>query len=225
MRILVVEDDPAMADLLRRALSREAYAVDVAGAGEDGLWAASENAYDAVLLDVMLPPPDGITIVRQLRESGNGVPVLMLSARDEVGDRVAGLEAGADDYLPKPFAIQELFARVRSLTRRDPGEVEDRLRAGDLVMDEDRHQVWRGDASIELTPREFELLRELMAHVGEVVGRAELVRRAWDAAYTDRSNTLDVYIGYLRNKIDRPFDVHTLETVRGSGFRLLGHHG
>lgn len=225
MRILVVEDDPAMADLLRRALSREAYAVDVADTGEDGLWAASENAYDAVLLDVMLPPPDGITLVRQLRESGNGVPVLMLSAREDVRDRVAGLEAGADDYLPKPFAIKELFARVRSLTRRDPGEGADRLRAGDLVLDEDRHQVWRGEARIELTPREFALLRELMLHVGEVVGRAQLVQRAWDAAYSDRSNTLDVYIGYLRNKIDRPFDVHTLETVRGSGFRLLVHHG
>jgi two-component system, OmpR family, response regulator len=225
MRILVVEDDPAMADLLRRALSREAYAVDVADTGEDGLWAASENAYDAVLLDVMIPPPDGITLVRQLRESGNGVPVLMLSARDEVGDRVAGLKAGADDYLPKPFAIQELFARVRSLTRREAGDPHKRLRAGDLVMDEDRHEVWRGDASIELTPREFELLRALMLHVGEVVGRAQLVQRAWDAAYSDRSNTLDVYIGYLRNKIDRPFDLHTLETVRGSGFRLLAHHG
>lgn len=225
MRILVVEDDPAMADLLRRALIRDAYAVDVADTGEDGLWAASENAYDAVVLDVMLPPPNGITLVRRLRESGNGVPVLMLSARDTVRDRVAGLEAGADDYLPKPFAIQELSARIRSLTRRDPGDKTDLLRAGDLVLDQERHHVRRGETSIELTPREFALLRELMLHAGEVVGRAQLVRQAWDAAYTDRSNTLDVYIGYLRNKIDQPFDVHTLETVRGSGFRLRAHPG
>lgn len=220
MRILVVEDDLAMADLLRRALTREGYAVDTAGTGEDGLWSASENAYDAVVLDVMIPPPDGIALVRELRQRGRGVPVLMLSARDEVADRVAGLSAGADDYLPKPFALAELFARVRALTRREPVR-EARMQVGDLVMDEETHQVWRGDAAIDLTPHEFGLLRELMRHAGNVVSRSELVREAWDTAYTDRSNTLDVYVRYLRNKIDRPFDTHTLETVRGAGFRLL----
>jgi two-component system OmpR family response regulator len=225
MRILVVEDDPAMADLLRRALVHEGYAVDVAETGEDGLWSASENSYDAVLLDVMIPAPDGITLVQRLRERGHGVPVLMLSARGEVHDRVAGLTAGADDYLPKPFALAELFARVRALTRRDQPEAGVRLEVGDLVLDEASHQVWRGQTSIALTPREFGLLRELMRHAGQVVTRAHLLQHAWDSAYTDRSNTLDVYIRYLRNKIDRPFATHTVETVRGSGFRLLtaGH--
>ena len=224
MRILVVEDDLAMADLLRRALAREGYAVDVAETGEDGLWSATENTYDAVVLDVMIPPPDGIALVRELRDRGRGVPVLMLSARDEVADRVAGLTAGADDYLPKPFALAELFARVRALTRREAVH-EERIRVGDLVMDEETHQVWRGEATIDLTPREFGLLRELMRHSGEVVSRSQLIREAWDSAYTERSNTLDVYVRYLRNKIDRPFDTHTLETVRGAGFRLLDSGG
>ena len=219
MRVLVVEDDPAMADLLRRALLREGYAVDLAATGEDGLWSASENAYDAVVLDVMIPPPDGITLVQELRRRGNGVPVLMVSARDQVGDRVAGLTAGADDYLPKPFALAELFARVRALTRREPAS-ESRLQVGDLVLDEASHQVWRGDTRIDLTPREFQLLHELMRHPGEVVTRAQLLRDAWDAAYADRSNNLDVYVRYLRNKIDRPFGTETLQTVRGAGFRL-----
>jgi two-component system, OmpR family, response regulator len=224
MRILVVEDDLAMADLLRRALTREGYAVDAVESGEDGLWSASENTYDAVVLDVMIPPPDGIALVRELRRRDRGVPVLMLSARDEVADRVAGLAAGADDYLPKPFALAELFARVRALTRReDSGQA--RMQVGDLVMDEKTHQVWRGEAVIDLTPREFGLLRELMRNAGQVVGRSQLLREAWDTAYTDRSNTLDVYVRYLRNKIDRPFDRHTLETVRGSGFRLLASGG
>jgi len=224
MRILVVEDDLAMADLLRRALTREGYAVDAMESGEDGLWSASENTYDVVVLDVMIPPPDGIALVRELRRRGKGVPVLMLSARDEVADRVAGLAAGADDYLPKPFALAELFARVRALTRREEtGET--RLQVGDLVLDEKSHQVWRGETTIDLTPREFGLLRELMRNAGQVVGRSQLLREAWDTAYTDRSNTLDVYVRYLRNKIDRPFDTHTLETVRGSGFRLLASGG
>ena len=210
-----------MADLLRRALEHESYAVDVVDNGEDGLWSASENPYDAVLLDVMIPPPDGIALVRQLRERGRSVPVLMLSARDEVHDRVAGLTAGADDYLPKPFALAELFARVRALTRREgmPGGTQ--LQVGDLVLDAASHQVWRGEISIDLTPREFGLLRELMRNAGHIVSRRHLLEEAWDSAYTDRSNTLDVYIRYLRNKIDRPFATTTLETVRGSGFRLL----
>lgn len=210
-----------MADLLRRALTREGYAVDVVQTGEDGLWSASENSYDAVVLDVMIPPPDGIALVRQLRERERGVPVLMLSARDEVRDRVAGLGAGADDYLPKPFALAELFARVRALTRREHNEDVARFQVGDLVLDDAHHQVWRGETSIDLTPREFGLLRELMRHAGQVVTRAHLLQHAWDAAYTDRSNTLDVYVRYLRNKIDRPFAMHTVETVRGSGFRIL----
>jgi two-component system OmpR family response regulator len=220
MRILVVEDDPAMADLLRRALSREGYAVDVATTGEDGLWAATENPVDAVVLDVMLPPPDGITLVQRLREAGNGVPVLMVSARGQALDRVAGLEAGADDYLAKPFALAELFARLRALTRRVTDDESERLQVGDLVMDQARHEVARGERRIDLTPREFALLRELMVNAGHVVPRDQLVRRGWDEAYTDRSNTLDVYIGYLRAKIDRPFGTRTLETVRGQGFRL-----
>jgi two-component system OmpR family response regulator len=143
----------------------------------------------------------------------------MLSARDQVRDRVAGLRAGADDYLPKPFALAELFARVRALTRREPVS-ESRLQIGDLVLDEASHQVWRGDTRVDLTPREFELLHELMRHPGEVVTRPQLLRAAWDAAYTDRSNNLDVYVRYLRNKIDRPFGTQILQTVRGAGFRL-----
>ncbi len=219
MRVLVVEDDPAMADLLRRALLREGYAVDLAATGEDGLWSASENDYDAIVLDVMIPSPDGIALVQELRRRGHGVPVLMLSARDQVRDRVAGLRAGADDYLPKPFALAELFARVRALTRREPVS-ESRLQIGDLVLDEASHRVWRGDTRVDLTPREFELLHELMRHPGEVVTRPQLLRAAWDAAYTDRSNNLDVYVRYLRNKIDRPFGTQILQTVRGAGFRL-----
>jgi two-component system, OmpR family, response regulator len=219
MRVLVVEDDPAMADLLRRALLREGYAVDLAATGEDGLWGASENDYDAIVLDVMIPAPDGITLVQELRGRGSEVPVLMLSARDQVRDRVAGLGAGADDYLPKPFALAELFARLRALTRREPVS-ESRLQIGDLVLDEASHQVWRGDTRVELTPREFQLLHELMRHPGEVVTRPQLLRAAWDAAYTDRSNNLDVYVRYLRNKIDRPFGTQILQTVRGAGFRL-----
>jgi two-component system, OmpR family, response regulator len=201
MRILVVEDDLAMADLLRRALAREGYAVDAVETGEDGLWSASENAYDAVVLDVMIPPPDGIALVRELRRRDRELPVLMLSARDDVADRVAGLSAGADDYLPKPFALAELFARVRALTRRESVRVA-RITVGDLVMDEETHQVWRGEAAIDLTPREFGLLRELMRHPGQVVSRSHLIREGWD-------------------RIDRPFGTHTLETVRGAGFRLL----
>jgi two-component system, OmpR family, response regulator len=219
MRVLVVEDDPAMADLLRRALLREGYAVDLAATGEDGLWSASENDYDAIVLDVMIPAPDGITLVQELRGRGSEVPVLMLSARDQVRDRVAGLGAGADDYLPKPFALAELFARLRALTRREPVS-ESRLQVGDLVLDEASHQVWRGDTRVELTPREFQLLHELMRHPGEVVTRPQLLRAAWDEAYTDRSNNLDVYVRYLRNKIDRPFGTQILQTVRGAGFRL-----
>ncbi|MDQ4054144.1 MAG: response regulator transcription factor, partial [Actinomycetota bacterium] len=185
----------------------------------DGLWMASENDYDAIVLDVMIPAPDGITLVQELRRRGSGVPVLMLSARDQVRDRVAGLRAGADDYLPKPFALAELFARVRALTRREP-VAESRLQIGDLVLDEASHEVWRGDTRVDLTPREFKLLHELMRHPGEVVTRPQLLRAAWDAAYTDRSNNLDVYVRYLRNKIDRPFGTQILQTVRGAGFRL-----
>jgi two-component system OmpR family response regulator len=220
MRVLVVEDDTAMADLLRRALEREGYAVDVAATGEDGLWSASENAYDAVVLDVMIPAPDGVAVVTALRERGRGVPVLMLSARDQVPDRVTGMAAGADDYLPKPFALSELFARLRALTRRERLE-HSRLQIGDLVLDEATHEVWRGQKRIDLTPREFSLLRELMRQAGDVVSREHLTRRAWDEAYVERSNNLDVYIGYLRKKIDHPFQRQTLETVRGVGFRLI----
>jgi two-component system, OmpR family, response regulator len=220
MRLLVVEDDPSMVDLLRRALEREAYAVDVVGTGDEALWAVAEHPYDAVVLDVMIPAPDGFTVVRRLRASGQQVPVLMLTARDAVGDRVTGLDAGADDYLTKPFAITELFARVRALVRRGPAARPPHLVVGDLALDPSTHRATRSGRKLELTPKAFALLEYFMHRPGQVVSRAELLEHVWDFAFDGSSNVVDAYVSRVRDAVDKPFDDPLIETVRGVGYRL-----
>ena len=220
MRLLVVEDDPAMASVLQRALLREGYAVDLADSGSEALWHARANPYDGIVLDAMIPAPDGFEVCRRLRSEGCWAPVLMLTARDAVTDRVRGLDAGADDYLTKPFALAELQARLRAITRREPRERPVVLRVGDLTLDPVNHEVTRGSAAVELTPKEFALLQELMRHPGEVLSRTYLIEHVWDFAYEGASNVVDVYVRYLRDKVDRPFDRADIETVRGVGYRL-----
>jgi len=216
----VVEDEPKMATLLKRGLEREGNAVDIAADGDEALWAAREVAYDAIVLDAMIPGPDGFAVCRELRTDRNWTPVLMLTARDSVNDRVAGLDAGADDYLTKPFAFGELFARLRAITRREPSPRPTTLEVGDLRLDPARHEVFRGDVAIHLSPKEFALLEYLMRHPGEVLNRSEILDHVWDFAYDGTSNVVDVYMRYLRAKVDRPFGRSTIETVRGVGYRL-----
>ena len=220
MRLLVVEDDPSMVGLLRRALEREAYAVDVAATGDEALWALAEHDYDAVVLDVMIPGPDGFEVVRRTRARGQPVPILMLTARDAIGDRVTGLDAGADDYLTKPFAVAELFARVRALVRRGPAAQTPRLQVGDLVLDPSTHEATRAGEPLELTPKAFALLEYLMRRPGEVVTRADLLEHVWDFAYDGGSNVVDAYIRRVREVVDRPAEASCIETVRGVGYRL-----
>jgi two-component system OmpR family response regulator len=220
MRLLVVEDSPKMASLLRRGLTEEGYAVDVVGNGVDGVWLATEESFDAIVLDVVLPDIDGFEVCRRLRRANRWAPLLMLTARDDVSDRVRGLDAGADDYLTKPFAFEELFARVRSLVRRGPHERSPVLENGDLALDPAEHSVVRGSEPIHLTPKEFALLQYLMQHPGEALTRGRLLEHVWDFAFDGDPNIVDVYVGYLREKIDRPFGRASLETVRGVGYRL-----
>jgi len=220
MRVLVVEDEPRMASLIRRGLVGEGLAADVAGSGEDGLWLAESHDYDAIVLDVMLPGIDGFETCRRLRAAGVWAPVLMLTARDAVEDRVAGLDAGADDYLVKPFAFAELLARLRALARRGAEERPNVLQVGDLTLDPAARLVRRGDDEIRLSAKEFSLLETFMRRPGEVLSRLHLLEHAWDFAYENRSNVVDVYIRHLRRKIDEPFGRNSLETVRGAGYRL-----
>jgi two-component system, OmpR family, response regulator len=220
VRVLVVEDEVKMMGLLRRALEEEGYAVDGASNGSDGVWLGTENEYDAVLLDLMLPDLDGFDVCRKLREAGRWSPVLMLTARDAVTDRVAGLDAGADDYLTKPFSVAELLARLRALIRRGAVERPAILRAGDLTLDPTTRSVKRAGREIELTAKEFALLEYLMRHRGEVLSRTRLIEHVWDFAYEGDSNVVDVYVRYLRNKIDRPYRRDSIETVRGVGYRF-----
>jgi DNA-binding response OmpR family regulator len=222
MRLLVVEDSPKMAGLLRRGLTEEGYAVDAVSNGTDAVWLATEQSFDAIVLDVVLPDIDGFEVCRRLRRADRWAPLLMLTARDDVSDRVRGLDAGADDYLTKPFAFEELFARVRSLVRRGPQERSPILEVDGLVLDPAGHTVRRGAAPINLTPKEFALLQYLMRHPGEALTRARLLEHVWDFAFDGDPNIVDVYIGYLRGKIDRPFGRSSLETVRGIGYRLRG---
>ena len=220
MRVLVVEDDPRVASLLRRALKREGYAIDVAATGEDALWFAAEFDFDVAVLDVGIPAPNGLEVCRRLRDQGNWLPILLLTARDRVEDKVAGLDAGADDYLPKPFSIAELIARLRALTRRRfPGRPTV-LRVGDLSLDPAAHEVKRGDSEISLSPKEFSLLELLMRNAGAVVSRNSITEQLWDFAHEGGSNIIDVYVRRLRKKLDRPFGTCTIETVHGIGYRV-----
>jgi two-component system OmpR family response regulator len=220
VRVLVVEDEVKMAGLLRRGLQEEGYAVDIAPTGSKAVWAATEIPYDAIVLDVMLPDLDGFSVSRRLREAGRWAPILMLTARDAVPDRIEGLDAGADDYLTKPFAFTELLARLRALLRRGAGERPAALVAGDLILDPAAKRVTRGDTQIELTAKEFALLEYFLRHPGEVLTRSRIIEHVWDFAYDGDSNVVDVYIRYLRQKIDRPFGRRSIETVRGTGYRL-----
>ncbi|HZN88013.1 MAG TPA: response regulator transcription factor [Myxococcota bacterium] len=220
MRLLVVEDDVKMASLLRRGLGEDGAAVDVARSGEDAVWMAAAAPYDAVILDVMLPGIDGFETCRRLRDNGVWAPVLLLTARDAVEDRVAGLDGGADDYLVKPFSFAELSARLRALVRRGRPERPAVLEAGSLRLDPASRRAWRGAAEIELSAKEFGLLEAFMRRPGEVLSRLDLLEHAWDFGYENRSNVIDVYVRYLREKVDRPFGVESIETVRGAGYRL-----
>jgi two-component system OmpR family response regulator len=220
VRVLIVEDDPKMAGLLRRGLVEEGHAADVAGSGDDALWMAEAVEYDALVLDVMLPGMDGFAVCRQLRREGVWSSVLMLTARDAVEDRVAGLDAGADDYLPKPFSFSELLARLRALTRRGAAKRPTVVEDGDLRLDPAARRVWRGETEIDLSAKEFALLEAFVQRPDQVLSRGRLLEHAWDFAYEARSNVVDVYVRYLREKIDRPFGRSTLETVRGMGYRL-----
>jgi two-component system, OmpR family, response regulator len=220
MRALVVEDEVKMAALIRRGLVEEGYAADVARTGEEALWMARATPYDAIVLDVMLPGRNGLEVCRSLRESGVWSPILMLTARDGVEDKVSGLDSGADDYLSKPFSFAELLARLRALTRRGPSERPAVLEVGTLRLDPAMRQAWRGDAEIDLSAKEFALLETFMRNAGDVLTRLDLLEHAWDYGYENRSNVVDVYVRYLRAKIDRPFGVDSIETVRGVGYRL-----
>ena len=220
MRVLVVEDDTKLGPLLCRGLSERGSPADLAATGEDALWMAQAHRYDAIVLDLMLPGLDGFQTCAQLREFGVWTPVLMLTARDAVEDRIHGLDAGADDYLTKPFSIAELRARLRAIARRGPSERPSVLTVGDLRLDPATREVSRGDTEISLAAKEFALLELFMRRPGEVLSRFELLEGAWDMAYDNRSNVVTVHIRRLREKIDRPFGRQTLETVRGAGYRL-----
>ncbi len=225
MRLLIVEDDVKMAALVRRGLIEEGAAVDVARSGEDALWMAASTAYDAVVLDVMLPGIDGFETCRRLRGDGVWTPVLLLMARDAVEDSVAGLDGGADDYLTKPFSFAELSARLRALARRGQKERPAVLEVGGLRLDPATRQAWRDEQAIDLSAKEFALLEGFMRRPGEVLSRLDLLEHAWDFGYENRSNVIDVYVRYLREKVDRPFGVNSIETVRGAGYRLRADGG
>ena len=225
MRVLVVEDEAKLAALLRRGLVEEGYAADIASSGEDALWMADSTPFDAVVLDVVLPGIDGFEVCRTLRQRGVWAPIVMLTARGAVGDRVTGLDAGADDYLAKPFSFAELLARLRALTRRGAGERPAIVEVGSLRLDPATHRVWRGEVEVVLSQKEFALLEVLMRRPGRVLSRLDLLEHAWDFAYENRSNVIDVYIRYLREKVDRPFNLSSIETVRGAGYRLRSDGG
>jgi two-component system OmpR family response regulator len=220
VRVLVVEDSAAMASVIRRGLQEEGFAVDVAADGTEGLWMAVEWDYDVVVLDAMLPGLDGFEVCRQMRAEQRWAPVLMLTARTAVDDRVAGLNAGADDYLVKPFALRELVARMQALLRRGTNSRPTVLECGDLTLDPVSRLVTRAGTEIELTAKEFAILELFMRHQGEVLTRTRILEHVWDMAFDPASNIVDVYVGYLRRKIDKPFGRDDLKTLRGAGYRL-----
>jgi two-component system OmpR family response regulator len=220
VRILVVDDDRHVAYAVKRGLEGEGFAVDVALDGTDGLWLATENAYDALVLDVMLPGLDGFQLCTRLRDAGDWTPILMLTAKDGERDEANALDTGADDFLSKPFSFVVLVARLHALLRRGRQERPAILRAGDLRLDPGAHQVWRGDDPIDLTPRQFSLLEFLMRNVGDTHSKAEILGHVWDFAFDGDPNIVEVYIRQLRLRIDEPFGRASLQTVRGVGYRL-----
>jgi two-component system, OmpR family, response regulator len=220
MHLLVVEDAPKMSSVLQRAFREDGYAVDVQASGHEAVWMGSECDFDAVILDIGLPDIDGFEVCRQLRERGRRMPILMLTAREAVFDLVRGLDVGADDYLTKPFELEELRARIRALIRRGPAVRPAILTAAGLVLDPATRTVHRGTSPISLTAKEFAVLEYLMYHPGEVISRARFLEHVWDFARDCDSNLIDVYIRFLRDKIDRPFGTRSIETIRGAGYRL-----
>ena len=220
MRLLIVEDEVRLAAALQRGLAAEGFTVDLAHTGPDGLHLAQETSYDAVILDIMLPELSGYRIIEHLRAAENWVPIIMLSAKDGEYDQADALDLGADDYLTKPFSFVVLLAKVRALLRRGVTPRPAQLTVDDLVLDPAAHTVKRGDSTIELTPREFSLLEFLMRRAGEAVSKADILHHVWDANYDGDANVVEVYVGYLRRKIDAPFEKQSLQTVRGAGYRL-----
>jgi len=220
VRALVVEDEPKLAALIQRGLSEEGHVAHVAVSGEDAVWMAAAAPYDVIVLDVMLPGMDGFETCRDLRRRKIWTPVLILTARNAIDDRVQGLDTGADDYLVKPFSFAELLARLRALARRAPVERPTILEVGDLRLDPAAKRAWRGNTELALSSKEFQLFELFMRRPGVTLSRDQLLDGAWDIAFEHRSNVVDVYVRYLRAKIDRPFDRHSVETVRGVGYRL-----
>jgi DNA-binding response OmpR family regulator len=225
VRLLIVEDEVRLASALQRGLTAEGFTVDIAHTGPDGLHAATETTYDAVLLDIMLPGLSGYRIIEQLRAAENWVPILMLTAKDGEYDEADALDLGADDYLTKPFSFVVLLARLRALLRRGVTPRPASLSAGDLVLDPSAHTVTRDGKPIDLTPREFSLLEYLMRHKGEAVSKGDILHHVWDAHYDGDANVVEVYAGYLRRKIDTPFGRRSVQTVRGAGYRLAADGG
>jgi heavy metal response regulator len=225
LRVLVVEDEQGVSQFLMQGLTEAGYVVDVASDGDEGRQYALSAEYDALVLDIMLPGIDGISLLREIRDRGVKTPVLLLTARDHVGDRVQGLDAGADDYLVKPFEFAELLARIRALLRRPVLAANPVLRLSDLELDAIRHQVRRAGKAIDLTPREFSLLEFLLIHQGQVLTRTQIIEHVWDVHYSGDTNVVDVYIGYLRRKVDRDFEPALVHTVRGFGYRLDADDG
>jgi two-component system, OmpR family, response regulator len=220
MRVLLVEDEAHAAQMLAKGLREQAYAVDISRDGHDALYHASITDYDAVILDVMLPGLDGVGVCEELRRQGSRVPVLMLTARDAIDARIAGLDSGADDYLVKPFAFSELVSRVRALIRRGSGSHQVVLRCGPLELDPTTRRVGLRDTPVELSPREFAVLELMLRRQGTVVARAEILDHVWGISHEEGSNVVDVYVKYLRDKIDRRFGTELIHTVRGVGYRL-----
>jgi DNA-binding response OmpR family regulator len=225
VRLLIVEDEVRLASALQRGLGVEGFTVDVAHTGPDGLHLASETRYDLVILDIMLPGLSGYRIIEQLRAQQNWVPILMLTAKDGEYDEADALDLGADDYLTKPFSFVVLLARIRALLRRGAQPRPASLSVDDLVLDPAAHTVNRGGTPIELTPREFSLLEFLMRRAGDAVSKADILHHVWDANYDGDANVVEVYVGYLRRKIDAPFGKQSVQTIRGAGYRLTAEVG
>lgn len=221
MRLLLVDDEVDLSESLRRGLTNEGFVVDVANDGVTGAWLAQENPYDVIVLDLMLPGKNGYTILKEIRAAKNWTPVLMLTAKDGEYDEADAFDLGADDYLTKPFSFMVLVARLRALMRRGAPERPVNITVGSLELDPTRHKVTRGDAVIELTAKEYVILQYLMQNADTVVSKLQIMDNAWDAAFEGSENIVEVYVGYLRKKIDVPFGLNTLQTVRGMGYRLV----